>query len=213
MIYTKEQEKLLDYFWGNIISPKEIYNNKRKDKYIILSKETKKLSGTNRSYLKIFHEACGSIFEVRADNWSTYSNCSCLTKNRSAGEDIIFKTLTDLLKYKKNYFFEEQFKICKNPKTNNWLRMDFAIKDKWNNVLLFIEYDGSQHYKETPYFHRTETSFKDSKYRDFIKEEYAKKYFNAPVIRFLDPTSLSSKIKLLDSIPNKLEKILKQYLK
>lgn len=212
MIYTNEQEKLLDYFWVNIITPKAIYN-KRKDGYIILSKETKKLSGTNRSYLKIFHEECGSIFEVRADNWSTYSNCSCLTKNRSAGEEIIFKTLTDLLKYKKNYFFEEQFKICKNPKTNNWLRMDFAIKDKWNNVLLFIEYDGAQHYKETPYFHRTETSFKDSKYRYFIKEEYAKKYFNAPVIRFLEPTSLSSKIKLLDSIPNKLEKILKQYLK
>ena len=46
---------------------------------------------------------------------------------------------------------------------------DFYIPD----FNLIIEYNGEQHYKEYPFFHRKPDSFNGQLMRDFIKKDYA----------------------------------------
>ena len=54
---------------------------------------------------------------------------------------------------------------------NKPLRFDFAIIH--NGQLIFIEYDGEQHFKYVPYFHKTKQQFSNAKGRDRHKNNYA----------------------------------------
>ena len=47
--------------------------------------------------------------------------------------------------------------------------------DCYNNDLkIAVEYNGIQHYKYTPYFHKTKDAFHNQKYRDYIKRQICK---------------------------------------
>ena len=54
---------------------------------------------------------------------------------------------------------------------NKPLRFDFAII--YNGQLIFIEYDGEQHFKYVPYFYKTKQQFSNAKGRDRHKNNYA----------------------------------------
>lgn len=70
----------------------------------------------------------------------------------------------------KNIIFEREvgFYECRD---GNPLSFDFYIKDK--NLL--IEYNGAQHYKFIPFFHKTIKSFRKQKHHDWLKRNYAKR--------------------------------------
>ena len=90
---------------------------------------------------------CGNICYVSTNHLQTGNtkSCGCL-QGRSWGE-IKIKELLDEhhIKYKSEYTFLEL------PKR----RYDFAILDDVGNVVQLIEFDGEQHYFETPFFHTT----------------------------------------------------------
>lgn len=116
---------------------------------------------------------CGTITTVsgvRLRNGRTVS-CGCLT---SKNEDKIRRLLID-----HNIRFQTQFWIddLRNPKTGYPLKFDFAVFDNNNCLIMFIEYDGEQHFTQINYSQNQETNnrvFKDLKYRDKLKNKYCK---------------------------------------
>ena len=61
-------------------------------------------------------------------------------------------------------------------------RFDFAIVDKNNNILRFIEYDGMQHYYDTWGAWEYEGSLSTQQIRDNRKNQYALSH-NIPLVR------------------------------
>lgn len=130
---------------------------------------------------------CGNICYVRSSHLiaQDVKSCGCIM---SYGELQIKDFLNNL-----NIPFEEQY-IFKDLKYKNYLRFDFAIKDKNNNSLLaLIEYQGIQHYKETGYGDNQRLI------TDKIKKDYCK---NNKIPLY--------EIKYDDNIGQALERILKQ---
>ena len=102
---------------------------------------------------------------------------SCPQCNESKGEKFLSKVLKS-----NNIPFTPQFNLVKNPKTNYWLKSDFAILNKENKALLILEYDGEQHFKPVKIF-GGEEKLKATQYRDYVKNEYCKEN-NISFIRF-----------------------------
>ena len=71
-----------------------------------------------------------------------------------------------------NVFEEVVFEWCKNPKTNTCLRFDFGVLTP--DGLVLVEFNGEQHYKYVPFFHKTKAGFLEQKYRDSVKKQKAK---------------------------------------
>jgi len=65
-----------------------------------------------------------------------------------------------------------EYKVCRNPKTGQFLPYDIYLP----RFKLFVEVHGCQHYRFTPYFHRTKEDFKYLQYKDKVKKNYAKKH-------------------------------------
>ena len=64
----------------------------------------------------------------------------------------------------------KQFIKVKHPKLKNPVTGSFLELDCYNDELkLGIEYQGQQHYKFNPHFHKTKADFQLQKYRDWIK--------------------------------------------
>ncbi len=85
----------------------------------------------------------------------------------SRGEIKIFEILTEAgLNFQEEYSFPDLISTSGRP-----LRFDFAIIH--NGQLIFIEYDGEQHFKYVPYFHKTKQQFSNAKGRDRHKNNYA----------------------------------------
>lgn len=62
-----------------------------------------------------------------------------------------------------------------NDPTSDGKQKNYLELDCFNPELrLAIEYNGIQHYKYTPYFHKTVESFTIQKYRDYIKKQLCK---------------------------------------
>jgi hypothetical protein len=60
----------------------------------------------------------------------------------------------------------------RNPVTGNNFNLEI---DCYNpNLKLGVEYNGVQHYKYVPYFHRNNEAFLNQKYRDLIKSQFCK---------------------------------------
>lgn len=95
------------------------------------------------------------------------------TTGPSKGEQVIAATLDEL---KIKYIQEYPISLL-GPKGQN-RRMDFAIIDKENKIICFIEYQGIQHYKENNYFN---SSLKEVQEVDEEKREWCKKQ-NIPLI-------------------------------
>jgi len=89
------------------------------------------------------------------------------TKNLSKLE----ATLADYLRTN-DYSFDQQVSFP-NCKHKGLLRFDFLTYID-EDIELYIEVDGQQHYKHIPYFHKTVEDFKLQQKRDKIKDKYMK---------------------------------------
>lgn len=143
---------------------KRLYVDNVLDRFKTIHGETYDYSNmkfkTTKSKVEVVCKKHGSFFikpEVHF-NGRGCPMCSC----KSIGERKIRKVLNE-----KNLFFQEQKKFddCKNILP---LKYDFFIPSK--NLL--IEYDGKQHYEPSNKFGIDE--FKKTKFRDEIKNKYAK---------------------------------------
>ena len=62
--------------------------------------------------------------------------------------------------------------ILKNPVTSDGGVQNNLELDCYNKDLgIAVEYNGIQHYKYIPYFHKTKDSFHNQKYRDYMKRQ------------------------------------------
>jgi hypothetical protein len=69
--------------------------------------------------------------------------------------------------YLENYFSEKGYKF---PKSRPDFMVNRVTGDKYNLELdLAVEYNGEQHYKYIPFFHKNKEAFYNQKYRDEIK--------------------------------------------
>ena len=114
---------------------------------------------------------CGNLKTVSSKCLREGKTQSCGCNSISRGEYKINQILTEL---QFNFLREYAVKI-----NNIRYRFDFALFDNNQNFICFIEYDGSQHYKDG--IHWTETK-NDIQQRDKIKNEYCQKH-NIPLIR------------------------------
>ena len=127
-----------------------------------------------RTKIEVKHN-CGYKWKSRPGDLLKGTYCPCC--NESKGEKFLSKVLIS-----NNIPFISQFNIVKNPKTNYWLKSDFAILNKEKEPILIIEYDGEQHFKSVKIF-GGEESLKATQYRDSIKDEYCKDN-NIPFLKF-----------------------------
>lgn len=139
--------------------------NQRFGKLVALSPTGKSFSTTNgSSKIWLCQCDCGKTKEVPAIHLLSghVQSCGCLISN---GENLI-RTL--LVKMNINFIQQYKFEGCINPKTNAQLIFDFYLPD-YNCC---IEYDGIQHFKYRDTGWNTEDNFKQTKYRDSIKNKY-----------------------------------------
>ncbi len=66
-----------------------------------------------------------------------------------------------------NYNAEPEYKLFKNPTTNQWLRCDIYIP---NNI--YIEIHGPQHYTYSKYFFKDQEEFEYRQHLDKVKKEF-----------------------------------------
>ncbi len=117
------------------------------------------------------HEYFSSIGERTGKD-----KCGC---KQCANEQQESKIASQLKKYFiSNHNAKDEYNIVRNPKTNAWLWYDIyiprGVNPKINGV--YIEVNGGQHTKIVPLWHKTPDDFEDSKYRDKIKKQFAKKH-------------------------------------
>lgn len=90
------------------------------------------------------------------------------------GEQQLIKILSSLnLKFKPQYIIDE----CKNKRA---LPFDNSLLDEDDKLICLFEYYGEQHYSPIEYF-GGEEKFKDTIYRDGIKQNYCKEH-NIPLL-------------------------------
>lgn len=115
---------------------------------------------------------CGQTTIVSGTNLKTGNTSSCGCINYSIGEHNIQKWLdNNHIIYKKEWVIPESY--C---------RFDFALFDKNNNLVMFIEFDGEQHYNDLKGIWRQVDSLISIKKRDEQKNNYAKS-INIPLVR------------------------------
>jgi hypothetical protein len=99
-------------------------------------------------------------------------------------------------------FYKIRPQFLNNPVTfgTNNLELDCFNEE----LKLAVEYDGAQHYKFIPHFHKTHDGFMNQRYRDYMKEQMCKEN-NIRLIR----VPYTVKIENIESfIVNKLEEML-----
>lgn len=114
---------------------------------------------------------CGNICYVSTNHLQSHNtqSCGCLQGN-SIGELEIKQILDDLnINYQQEYIFAEL------PNR----RYDFAVFNNQQEIIELIEFDGEQHYMETPYFH---TTLLEQQQIDYEKTQFAKSK-DIPLIR------------------------------
>jgi len=73
-------------------------------------------------------------------------------------------------------FSKDRPDFLRNPVTSNGLDSNNLELDCYNPELkLAVEYNGIQHYKYIPYFHKSKDAFQNQKYRDYMKKEICEK--------------------------------------
>lgn len=101
---------------------------------------------------------CGNITIVRTANLKNNhtSSCGCIV---SKGEELIIKLLLEM-----NISFKSQYSFPALPKRY----YDFYLPDQH----ICIEFDGIQHFKYVPSWHKSEEGFKIAQQRDKEKTEF-----------------------------------------
>ena len=115
-------------------------------------------------YLKTIKckHSCGNIWKISPSNFLRGRECpDCF--NVSKGERYIKGVLESL---EVPFEMQKTFDGCVHVRH---LLFDFYIPDR----NLAIEYDGEQHFKYVPYFHKTKQQFSNAKGRDRHKNNYA----------------------------------------
>lgn len=119
---------------------------------------------------------CGQKIWINGHSLRTgnTTSCGCSRDGQSKDALLIEKFLIDnKLKYSKEYKFDD----CKDMFP---LPFDFSVII--NDKQYLIEYDGEQHDKYVPFFHRTEERFHTFQLHDQIKTNYCKEH-NIPLLR------------------------------
>lgn len=137
------------------------------------------LTGETHGFLKV------TGFD-RRENGSSYFYCICVCGNKVSVPSASLKSghtiscgclneswlASELKKYYiDNYGAEKEHRIILNKKTRKWLKCDIYIPSQ--NI--FIEINGSQHYKFIEFFHKTKKQFEYQKKLYNIKRKEMKK--------------------------------------
>lgn len=93
--------------------------------------------------------------------------CGCQICSSSKGELLIYNWLKE-----NNIPFKSQFELITEEiaRNTNLMKIDFFVK--YNNKQYFIEYDGIQHFKYIPFFHREDDDFFKQQRRDRVLNEF-----------------------------------------
>lgn len=178
---------------------KSISPGDRFGKLVAIEYETKQtIQGKSISYVKCKCD-CGNIVSIRKDHLTGYQKgkgeightISCGCSQESAGE-LYIKTMLDQIGVK----FKPQYKI---PELSSFMKFDFAVFDKNNNLSFLIEYDGIQHFKAVDCF-GGEEKLKIQQERDQRKNWYCKNK-GIPLIRIPYSEKLSN-IGAIDLFPS-----------
>ena len=106
---------------------------------------------------------CGNIHYASTNSLTTgaISSCGCM---RSKGELIITQLLTIMdIPFKRQYHFDDL-------KDKGYLYFDFAIFNNKNELVCLLEYQGEQHFNNTP-----RGSWNSPLEHDLMKKEYCEK--------------------------------------
>ncbi|OIJ14922.1 hypothetical protein BKP37_06980 [Anaerobacillus alkalilacustris] len=117
-----------------------------------------------RISLTLFHKKCGEQYPCTPDNFLRGKRCPFCRESK--GE----KKIAEFLKrHKINFIQQYRNPECRNIKP---LPFDFAILDKRDNPIFFIEFDGEQHFKPSEYYGGL-GAFQKLKQNDKIKNMFA----------------------------------------
>lgn len=108
-----------------------------------------------------------------SDSYITPPKIGRRPPQESKGEVECRRVLEEIFKRPFNKYRPD---FLRNPVTSNGMDSNNLELDCYNSELqLAVEYNGIQHYKYIPYFHKTKDSFQNQKYRDYMKNEMCKK--------------------------------------
>lgn len=100
---------------------------------------------------------------------SSFSHSSQSPKKESRGEAECRRVLQ---KYLQKPFPNRRPDFLRNPVTGGNYNLELDCYDE--NLRLAVEYNGAQHYKYIPYFHKNKEAFLNQKYRDELKRHLCK---------------------------------------
>lgn len=130
------------------------------------------------------HETCGYEWEVTMTNLTRGFGCP-MCNTYSKGELWI----TEILKeHGVPFKIQQTFPDLKNERL---LRFDFSILNDDGKISHLLEYNGMQHYKETPFF--SSSTLQERRKRDLIKIKYAN---NNNIPLYIIPYIYDSKSKI-----------------
>lgn len=109
----------------------------------------------------------GVFIVKRAEKHLRGQQCPSCIKTGSAGEKLIMSTLDAL---GVQYYRQQRFEDCSSPTSGRALPFDFYVP----SYNLLIEFDGEQHTRKSPLFHKGDR-FERMQQHDTIKTEYATK--------------------------------------
>lgn len=131
---------------------------------------------------------CGSRISVSTGDLRSGNTQSCGCSKLSHGEMKIKSLLEE---YNIPFEQEKSFPDCVNPSTNRLLRFDFFVNNQY-----LIEFDGKQHYEQSPNWEPLE----DIQRRDRIKDAWCKEH-NITLIRI--PYTRLNTLTIEDLLPKR----------
>lgn len=173
--------------------------------FLVLYAVYSKLSGKKGTWSKITPKIIHNEEEENEEE-SVYNNEETTKKRRRRGGGGESKGEVECRRVMQKLFDKPFYKIrpqfLNNPVTfgTNNLELDCFNEE----LKLAVEYDGAQHYKFIPHFHKTHDGFMNQRYRDYMKEQMCKEN----KIRLIR-VPYTVKIENIESfIVNKLEEML-----
>lgn len=131
---------------------------------------------------------CGNRISVSTGDLRSGNTQSCGCSKLSHGEMKIKSLLEE---YNIPFEQEKSFPDCVNPSTNRLLRFDFFVNNQY-----LIEFDGKQHYEQSPNWEPLE----DIQRRDRIKDTWCKEH-NITLIRI--PYTRLNTLTIEDLLPKR----------
>nr|DAG20580.1 MAG TPA: restriction enzyme [Caudoviricetes sp.] len=131
---------------------------------------------------------CGNRISVSTGDLRSGNTQSCGCSKLSHGEMKIKSLLEE---YNIPFEQEKSFPDCVNPSTNRLLRFDFFVNNQY-----LIEFDGKQHYEQSPNWEPLE----DIQRRDRIKDTWCKEH-NITLIRI--PYTKLNTLTIEDLLPKR----------